>query len=249
MSVSKQRKPGSQSLGNQPEISGLYQQCLAKQQNSMNKDLGTLKLMLTKAFLFRRPLFLPLPIVDEVPALNNRMDLKIRNQLWEAGKYRDILQALRAQTKQEGRLFVLAWWLSQEKVCEPEDIIGSEMLRRLAKKLFGCLSTKDFQHADAVRAWIPYFDNLIRDFRAGKDSSKLVKQGYDEKAVWVAVDKRSPISAACDWLAPRLGVDSPALANAYSRIYGRKYKAFIKRFPSACNLEGATFINLPTLNC
>jgi hypothetical protein len=234
MGVSKQREPGSRSFGNKPEISLLYQQCLAKQQNWMKRDLGKLKLIFAKEFLFGRPLFSPQPVVDKASVINRRIDLGIRNQLWEAGKYRDILQALRAQTEQEGRLFVLAWWLSQEKVCEPEDIIGSEMLRRLAKKLFGCLSTKDFQHADAVRAWIPYFDNLIRDFRAVNDRSKLVKQGYDEKAVWVAVNKRSPISAACDWLAPRLGVDSPALANAYSRIYGRKYKAFIKHFPSAC---------------
>jgi hypothetical protein len=235
MDVSKPRKPSPRSTRNRVEILELYQQCLAKQQNWMKLDLGKLKLIFAKEFLFGRPLFSPLSVADKVSVINRRIDLEIRNQLWEAGKYRDILQALRAQTKQEGRLFVLAWWLSQEKVCEPEDIIGSEMLRQLAKKLFGCLSTKDFQHADAVRAWIPYFDNLIRDFRAVKDSSKLVKQGYDEKAVWVALNKRSPISAACDWLAPRLGVDSPALANAYSRIYGRKYKAFIKRFPSACS--------------
>ena len=165
----------------------------------MNMDLGTLRLMFTKAFLLGRPLFSPLPVVDEVPGTNRRMGFEIRKQLWEAGEYRDILQALRAQTKQEGRLFVLAWWLRQEKVCKTEDIIRSEMLQQLAKKLFGCVSTKDFQHANAVRAWIPYFDMLIRDFRAIKDNNrKLVKQGYDEKAVFAVLNKRSPISAVCD---------------------------------------------------
>jgi len=89
-----------------------------------------------------------------------------------------------------------------------------------------------FGARNAVSAWIPYFDRLIRDSRV--DSSKLVKQGYDEKAVCAAFKKRSPISASCEWLAPRLGVDSPTLANAYSRIYGRKYRAFRQRIRSGC---------------
>jgi hypothetical protein len=235
MSVSKPRTPSPGSAGNQLGILDLYQQCLAKQQNSMKQDLGKLKLILAKEFLFGRPLFVSPPVVDESSAINKQTDLKIRTQLWEAGKYRGILEALRAQTKQEDRLLLLAWWLNQENVCEPEDIVGSRILRQLAKKLFGFLSTKDFHHAEAVRAWIPYFDKLIRDSRVIKDNSKLVGQGYDERAVWAVFKKRSPIASACDWLAPRLGVDSPTLVNAYSRIYGRKYQEFCKRFPSFCS--------------
>jgi hypothetical protein len=233
--VRKPRTPSSGSAGSQPEILTLYQQCLAKQQNSMEQDLGKVKLILAKEFLFGRPLFVPPPIVDESSAINKLIDLEIRMQLWEAGKCRGILEMLRAQTKQEDRLFLLAWWLNQEKVCEPEEIIGNRMMRQLAKKSFGFISAKDFHHAGAVRAWIPYFDKLIHDSRGGKDSSKLVMQGYDEKAVWAVYQKRSSIAAACDWLATRLGVDSPTLVNAYSRIYGSKYLAFCKQFPSLCN--------------
>jgi hypothetical protein len=232
MGVSKPRTPSPGSAGSQIEILGLYQQCLAKQQTSMKQDLGKLKLILAKEFLFGRRFFVSPPGVDESSAINKQIDLEIRMQLWEAGKYRGILEVLRAQTKQEDRLFLLAWWLNQEKVCEPEEIIGSRMLQQLAKKSFGFISTKDFHHAGAVRAWIPYFDKLIHDSRGSKDSSKLVMQGYDEKAVWAVSKKRSSIAAACDWLAPQLGVDSPTLVNAYSRIYGRRYRAFCKRFPS-----------------
>lgn len=232
MGVSKPRTPGPGSAGSQLAIVDLYQQCLASQQNSMEQDLGKLKLILAKALLFGRPLFVSPPVVDESSAINKQIDLRVRKQLWEAGKYRGILAALRAQTKQEDRFFLLAWWLNQEKVCEPEEIIGSRMMRQLAKKSFGFLSTNDFHHAGAVRAWIPYFEKLIGDSRVVQDKSKLVKQGYDETAVLAVYRKRSPIASACDWLAPRLGVDSPTLVNAYSRIYGSKYLAFCKRFPS-----------------
>ena len=202
MGVSKPRTQSPGSAGSQLEILDLYQQCLAKQQNSMKQDLGKLKLILAKQFLFGRPFFVSPPVVDESSEINKQIDLKIRTQLWETGKYRGILEALRAQTKQEDRLFLLAWWLTQEKVCEPEEIIGSRMLQRLAKKSFGFISAKDFHHAGAVRAWIPYFDKLIRDSRVVKDRSKLLKKGYDERAVWAVSKKRSPIASACDWLAP-----------------------------------------------
>lgn len=235
MGVSKPQAPRPRSGGNQVGIHELYCQCLAAEQNSTKQDLGKLKLIFARGYLFGRPLFEPPPTIDECSAINKEIDLKIRWQLWEARKYRDILEVLRTQTKLEGRLFLLAWWLRQEKVCEPEDIIGIEVLRRLAKKLFRWLSTSDFHHAETVRAWIPYFDRLIRESRMVKDSSKLVKQGYDEKTVWAVFKKRSPISSACEWLAPRLGVDSATLANAYSRIYGRKYRAFRERFPSVCS--------------
>jgi hypothetical protein len=235
MSVNKPRAPHPRSAGNQIGIPELYQQCLAAEQNSTKQDLGKLKLIFAKGFLFDRPLFEPPPTVDESSAIDKDIDLKIRRQLWEAGKYRDVLEMFRTQSKREDRLFLLAWWLSQEKVCVPEDIIGIELIRRRAKKLLRAFSTADFHHAGTVSAWIPYFDRLIRDSRVVKDSSKLVKQGYDEKAVWPVFKKRSPISAACEWLAPGLGVDSTTLANAYSRIYGRKYRAFRERFPSACS--------------
>jgi hypothetical protein len=111
MGVSKPRTPSPGSGGNQLGILDLYQQCLAKQQNSMKQDLGELKLILAKQFLFGRPFFVSPPVVDESSAINKQIDLEIRMQLWEAGKYRGILEALRAQTKQEDRLFLLAWWL------------------------------------------------------------------------------------------------------------------------------------------
>jgi hypothetical protein len=215
-------------------IPELYQRCLADEQNSTQLDLDKLKLILAKGLFFDRPLFEPPPTVDESSAINKETDLKIRRQLWEARKYRLVLELMGTQTTREERLFILAWWLNQEKICKPEDIIGIEELRRPAKKLFRWFSTADFHQAYAVRAWIPYFDRLLQESRVAKDGSKLVKQGFVENAVWAAFKKRSPIAAACEWLASRLGVDGATLANAYSRICGRKYRAFCERFPSTC---------------
>lgn len=212
-------------------IPELYRRCLAEEQKSTQLDMDKLKLILVKGLFFDRPLFEPPPTVDESSAINKETDLKIRRQLWEAGKYRLIRDFMGAQSTREGRLFMLAWWLNQEKICKPEDIIGIEELRRTAKRLFRCFSTADFHQADAVRAWIPYFDRLIKESRVAKDSSKLVKQGYDEKAVWAAWKKRSPIAAACEWLASRWGVDGATLANAYSRIYGGKLPRFLRAVP------------------
>lgn len=215
-------------------IPELYRRCRSEEQKSTQLDLDKLKLILVKVLFFDRPLFEPPPTVDESSAINKETDLRIRRQLWDARKYRLILELVGTKTTREERLFILAWWLNQEEICKPEDIIGIEELRRRAKKLFRCFSTADFHQADAVRAWIPYFDRLISESRVVKDGSKLVKQGYDEEAVCAALKKRSSIAAACEFLASRLGVDGPALANAYSRLYRRKYTAFCERFPSAC---------------
>ncbi|MGB9234168.1 MAG: hypothetical protein WCC04_07115 [Terriglobales bacterium] len=198
--------------------------------------MGKLKLLLAKGLFFDRPLFDPPPTVDKSSALKKEVDLKIRTQLWEAGKYRGVLDLVRKQTTRKGRLFWLACWLYQEKVCEPEDIIGIEELQRLAKKTFRFLSTTDFRHADRVRNCLPYFQQLLTDFGTCKgDASKLVKLGYNEAAIQAARKKRSAVPAACDWLATgqnSLSQSALTLQNAYSRVYGPKRRSVHKSHTS-----------------
>lgn len=166
--------------------------------------------------------------MDPASAINRKTDLAIRTQLWQASKYRNILCLFRRWPGLKDRLFLLAWWLSHEKVCEPEDILGIEVLRKMAKKKFGKLSATDFRHADRVKAWLPYFERLLVD-SAHKSVSQLVKLGYEETAAQAALKKRSAIEAACEWLASRQNsrnVDVLTLRNAYSRIYGpKKYRS------------------------
>jgi hypothetical protein len=70
---------------------------------------------------------------------------------------------------------------------------------------------------------MPYFERLFRDLRAARYNRGLVRRGYEEKAVQAAWKKRSPVAAACEWLAesrPSLGITGATFANAYSRMYG-----------------------------
>ncbi len=230
MGVSKPQAPRPRSAGNQAGILELYQQCFAAEGNLTKEDMGKLKLILVRGLLFDRPLFGSPPTVDESSAINKEIDLKIRRQLWEAGKYRAVLDLVGRQTKRENRLFLLACWLKQEKVCEPEDLLGIEVLRRLVKENFRFLSASDFYHAERVRKCLPYVEKLLADFRTRKgDVSKLVNLGYDEVAIRAVSKKRSATPAACEWLANRRdsvsNVDALTLQNAYSRVYGPKRRS------------------------
>ncbi len=210
----------------------LYRECLAAQQNLTKENLEKLELMFARAFLFDGPLFDPPPTVDEFSIISKKTRLKIRRQAREAYKYRAILDIVRKQTKLGNRLFYLAKWLHQEKVCKPEDILGIEALRRLAKKTVH-FSFRDFHHANRVRKWLPYFEKLLTDFRTYKgDVSKLVKREYNEETILAARKKRSSVPAACDWLAgcddSGSKVDALTLQNAYSRVYGPKRRSVHK---------------------
>jgi len=229
MRIGKPQEPKDpRSAENQVGIPELYRLCLAEEkQNPTKQVLDKLKLIFAKVHLFGQPLFEPPPTVNESSAINKEIDLKIRRRLWEAEKYRDILDLLRAPTSQKNRLVLLARWLYQEKVCEPEAIVGIEELRRLATKTFRFISYSDVHHAERVRKWLPYFERLLTDHRAHKGAaSELAKLGYDETAVRAASRKRSAIPAACEWLADRCDsvskVDALTLQNAYSRFYGPK---------------------------
>jgi hypothetical protein len=226
-----QEPKDSRSAENQVSIPELYRRCFAEEQQHLTKlDLDKLKLLFAKGYFFGQPFFGPPPTLDESSTINQETDLKIRRQLWEAGKYRDIIDLVRTQTKREARLWLLAWWLSQENACEPEDIVGIELLRRLAKKTFTCFSFSDFHHADRVRKWLPYFERLLTDYRAHKGAgSELAKLGYDKTAVRAASRKKSAIPAVCEWLAGGRdsvsNVDALTLQNAYSRLYGPKRRS------------------------
>jgi hypothetical protein len=220
--TTNKKKSTAKSALNPVKPAQLYLQCLNDERHAVGLDHAKLKVMLARLFFFGQPLFASPPVVDKASVIDKAIDLRIRRQLWQASKYRQILRLLRRCTKPEDKLFLLAWWLNQEKVCEPEDIVGIGVLRRMAKKKFRGLSATDFQHADTVRVWLPYFNRLVNDF-GSKSVAELVKLGYDEAAALAAAGKRSAIEAACTWLADRPGsvnVDVPTLRNAYSRVYG-----------------------------
>jgi hypothetical protein len=206
-------------------IPELYQKCLNNENDWVELDLEPLKISLYKAYVFGQPEFSPAPNVSEcvsTSAGQKERELRITMRLYEGNKYREIRELLKNAPDSRTRRFVIAWWLAQEKICDPEEIIGREEVRRQAKKM---LSLTEFRHADRVRAWIPYFCRLLRDRRTARSTSTLRGQGYENSAIQSADKKRSPAAAACEWLADNrafLNITSAALANAYSRVYGPK---------------------------
>jgi hypothetical protein len=88
MGIDKPQAPSSRSVGNQVGISELFRQCCAAEPNLTKQNMDKLKLIFAKGFFFDRPLFGPPPTIDESCAIHKGIDLKIREQLWEADKYR-----------------------------------------------------------------------------------------------------------------------------------------------------------------
>lgn len=78
-----------------------------------HSSLLPFKNAITKSLLFRKPLFETAPVITLSSSLPTEVDLAIRTQLWQAQKYREILDYLAQIPMREGRLFVLARWLKE----------------------------------------------------------------------------------------------------------------------------------------
>ena len=159
---------------------------------------------------FSYPLFEPShPVSDESRELLSDPSVK----------YHFILLLLRNCRTSGDRLFILATWLYLEDICQPEDLLGkgfAQYRRKAARGSRGRLSFTDLRQAFIVNNWEPYFEQLLLAQRNGLDLRRL---GFDERAIQSALRKRSAVAAACADVCSRLGVDAPALANAYSRVF------------------------------
>jgi hypothetical protein len=202
----------------------LFKQCEEAERAAANIDVEKIKLILARQYLFETDHFPPLEIdVDSRQSgARRRRSSRIEAAIWDSNKYHWMLELLRTAQTRSARLLLIAWWLNQEQICAPEEIISSKELRRVARKHFRLLSAAEFRYADMVRTWIPYFDSLRHDLRTLKSPSQLTSIGYDPAAVMASLKKRSSVSAACEWLAQRSHVAAGRLANAYSHLYGPK---------------------------
>ena len=111
-----------------------------------------------------------------------------------------------------------------EGICQPQDLLGKDFSRYLRKALRGSrgrLSITDLRQAFIINNWKPYFEKLLLAQRNGLGLRQL---GFDEPAIQCAFGKRSAVAVACEYVCPRLGVDAPALANAYSRVFSKVKK-------------------------
>jgi hypothetical protein len=150
--------------------------------------------------------------------------LRISTREW---RYRKILELLRNQPDREFRWLLIANWLKQEGVCQPEEFLPAEVRRNLIKRYHQYLpmSSADLYHRALIRNWLTYFERIRTELRAKghlrRVREEVAKLDYDMKAVARVAKRRSTtINAICQWLAERGKGDARKLRNSYSRLHG-----------------------------
>ena len=131
-----------------------YEECLSRERVVLKQDFHPLKLHFFKVFFFGRPHSMIDPELD-FRASPESHDLKIRQGLWWGSKYRDLLDLVRNTNGKETFWLVIAWWLKQEGVCEPEEFLPKGFLEAAANKFFRGFSFTDIRHASLVDTWRP----------------------------------------------------------------------------------------------
>src|SRR5438128_6622468 len=119
--------------GEQLAVPELYQQCLTNEEDWTKLDLEKLKMLFFKFYIFKQRLFPWGPTRSDPLGISSRQRERYRRicmRLYQGNKYRDLLKLLRSARDRHSRLFVIAWWLAEEKICDPEEIVGFEELQQ-----------------------------------------------------------------------------------------------------------------------
>jgi hypothetical protein len=177
-------------------------------ENLVKLPIDELRRLTTKALIFP-PIFVP-----PQPAI--QAEDKIDEAVWMGSKYRDLLERLKKARDRKTRWIVLARWLRQENLCEPEDFLPEEFnLDSFIRELW---EGKDSRRDDPfdvalIEIWLPYFRQLMADTEALRQrnvrriAEELIRMGYDPAASALAAHESSALETLYAWLANR-GEDS-----------------------------------------
>ena len=206
----------------QQQIQALFASCERREKNLRKDDIDQVRHKISKAVNFG-------PIFEPVPQVANETD-----ELILAGaKHRKLIDLLKRAPDPGTRWILLARWLRQEKVCEPEDFLPEEAkLDSLLNRPWKGTRRDDPVHITLVEIWLPYFEKLFEDKddlkrrKVSRVLEELINKGYDGHAAGIAFKKRSAVEAVYSWLHRRNRVSAETFRNAYSRI-----RASIKRLP------------------
>lgn len=201
----------------------LFSACVARQEEIKKARIDQLKLTLAKESSFQ-PLFEDAE--DIRPNIKSAYPTseRIEQAIWRGNKYRDLVRLLRNAPGRDERWMVLARWLRQEKVCEPEDLLPTGFLSRLAKQVWKGTRQDDVSRAALVDIWLPYFQRLIDEAtRLEKDgvhrkAEVLKDKGYDETAVDLTSSEHSPFEAVYLWLEDRGHGSAETFRNVCARF-------------------------------
>jgi hypothetical protein len=216
----------------QTDRRSLYSRCEDRERKLLRWETAAFKNQVISGLVFGIPLFLS---SDAVPTLGRRTSEEKKPSLGSSA-YLGLVQTLKKAKNNDELWFLLALWLKQEAIREPEDFLPTPTYARLtlkARERLREISFTDMRYFELVRCWEPYFVQLLADRkRLRHNSASLEKElsalGYVPKSVELVMRKgwRSAIELACEWLAdrevipPKKNDQDPvsALRNAYSRI-------------------------------
>jgi hypothetical protein len=217
------------------EPSDLFAACRAEEQKFEKVSGKEFLLSRDKIFLFGFPLFCDEPgdfANDSYPlqfTIARPKDAKGLNVGW---RYTELLRYLRKLDDTELRWLLIARWLDEERICDPEDFLPKGVLQRMVKRLSKRrmrVAPTDWFLWKRVMVWRPYFESLLADrhklgkINRGREEA-LLKKGYRRDAIELALGRHSAVQATTSWLEQREGfgakkrLTARTLENAYSRV-------------------------------
>lgn len=222
----REESPATQS------ILEMFKDCMAREERILSSKYKNNVQMLFRHSLFSTPLFWPDPIGGWEPfekefskwrwpftfSLAQKPEDNASTAEW---RYQKLRELLRAEKDKELCWLIVARWMKQEKVREPEEFVPKQMLDRLLRRYMKSkrISPSDLAYWAAVIAWKPYFVRLQSDLRnvSEEQQAALEKMGYDPGAIKCATSRRSLESAIIAWISERRHMQSRTFWNAYSR--------------------------------
>jgi hypothetical protein len=207
------------------KVRELFEACLAEERSLRIQDLSPVKKRIFDEIIFESPLFVTNPSSVDGSNAPSREE-RILQHLDLGSRYRDLVELLRKANDKPTRWLILARWVNQEGICEPAEFLPFSTMP-LAKKCLSHISAADIHYVSLVDTWRPYFEALMRDWKAvGGNKPKLKDKGYDPQAI-ISIRGKSVIRSICEWLEIREQkptYNSSSLQNVYSRCYGTPRK-------------------------
>jgi len=219
----------------------VFRKCVAAERQLLSEDFGQLRNQFISNLTFG-PL-LPSDLQLRVrPSPADPPELAAERDRRLGAEYRELLRYLKgAADKKEERWRVLAMWLKQEGLFEPEEFLPKDVFRNLTENVLRSLAgdrretyrdikPSQMLYANLVELWLPYFQLLreaylgLRRQRISDIPSELTNRGFNLLATQIFTNPirpaRSPVSAAVRWVADRLNVEPHAVHSAHSLLFG-----------------------------
>jgi len=143
---------------------------------------------------------------------------------------RKLLSLLSKPQDVEFRWILIARWLKQERVCQPQDFLPAGVRTQLIQKFMKAnpLSPTDLVYRSLIQNWKTYFDRINEELLTRKHLHRrredVIQLGFDSGAVSIMARKKSWLEAVCEWLDSRGKGNARTLRNSYSRLHGHSRK-------------------------